>query len=72
MVQEMLDYVQNMPSDVSDSEDTSIGEANAICLSAAAMGDTSVPIVSTMKLKVKMQGLTLIFLVDSCSIHSFD
>lgn len=52
VVQEMLDYVQNMPADTSDTEEEITSEANAICISAAEVGDISAPAVSTMKLKV--------------------
>lgn len=60
-----------MPTEFSDNEEEVSEEANAICISAAALGDISTPAVTTMKLKVQMQGLSLIFLVDSGSTHSF-
>ena len=54
VVHEILDYVQNMPSDVSVTEEEVVGEANAIFLSAAALGDNSAPAITTMKLKVQL------------------
>ena len=48
-----------------------VGEANAIFLSAAALGKISAPAITTMKLKVQLQGQPMIFLVDSGSTHSF-
>ena len=71
MVQEMLDYVQSMPSKHSDLEDSVTAEANAISISAAAMGELLAPATTTMKLKVHLQGKSLVFLVDSGSTHTF-
>ena len=71
VVQEMLEYVQNMPAETSDTEAESTGEVNAICISVAALGDPSVPAIATMKLKVQLQGHKLTLLVDSGSTHSF-
>lgn len=61
MVQEMLEYVQCWPDEFSNSEEEMISEANAMRLSAAAIGDPTVPAVSTMKLRVQLQGCTLYF-----------
>lgn len=74
MVQEMLDYVQSMPSEQSDSDDSDdsvSAEANAISISAATMGDVTTPATTTMKLKVQLQGRSPVFLVDSGSTHTF-
>ncbi|XP_073360723.1 uncharacterized protein [Aegilops tauschii subsp. strangulata] len=71
VVQEMLDYVQSMPSEQSDSEDSVSTEANAISISAATMGDVTAPATTTMKLKIQLQGRSLVFLVDSGSTHTF-
>lgn len=38
------------------TEEEITGEANAICISAAALGDMSAPEVTTMKLRVLLQG----------------
>lgn len=61
VVQEMLEYVQNMPCDVNDTEEESTCEVNVICISAASLGDVAAPAVSTMKLRVHLQGPKLIF-----------
>ncbi|XP_073359010.1 uncharacterized protein [Aegilops tauschii subsp. strangulata] len=67
----MLEYVQCWHDEFSNSEEEMLGEANAMTLSAAAIGDPTVPAVSTMKLRVQLQGRTLYFLVDSGSSHTF-
>lgn len=46
----MLDYVQSMPADFSDSGETATDEVNAICISAVTLGDLSAPAIATMKL----------------------
>ncbi|XP_073360410.1 uncharacterized protein [Aegilops tauschii subsp. strangulata] len=67
----MLEYVQCWPDEFSNSEEEMVSEANAMTLSTTAIGDPTVPVVSTMKLRVQLQGRTLYFLVDSGSSHTF-
>lgn len=61
VIQEMLEYVQCLPEDFNVSEEDSVGEANALSLSAATLGDPAAPAVLTMKLRIQLQGRTLLF-----------
>ena len=72
VVQEMLEYVQKLDEVEFSEDDTSeSSEVNAICISAAALGELTAKSVTTMKLRVQLQGMALIFLVDSGSTHTF-
>lgn len=71
VVQEMWDYMLTSADSNSETEDTFEPEINCISVSAVAMADVSAPTSSTMKLKIQLQGLSLVVLVDSGSTHSF-
>jgi len=66
----MVNFLQQ--TDLYDTEDsTSQHSVHLITPSAAAVGENRDSTVKTMQLRVQMQGLNLIFLVDSGSSHSF-
>ena len=70
VVQEMVEFLQN--SDVNDSVASEIqSEVHMMSVSAAALGKTTSKPAKTMQLRIQLQGLNLIFIVDSGSSHSF-
>lgn len=70
VVQEIIDILQC--AEIQDSDDTeSVAEAHMITISAVAVGDEIAKQVRTMQFRVQLQGLNLMFLVDSGSSHSF-
>lgn len=71
VVQEMLEYVQQLPFSFDTGDEDIVSESNAVYLSATAVGDTPEKSALTMKLKIQLQGRTLSFLVDLGSTHTF-
>lgn len=69
-VQEMIEFLQQTEIlEVEDSEAQPL--VHMITLSAAAVGHDKELSAKTMQLRVQLQGLNLLFLVDSGSSHSF-
>lgn len=70
VVQEMVEFLQQI--ELSNTDDsTSQHSVHMITLSAAALGEDRGSAVKTMQLRLQMQGLNMLFLVDSGSSHSF-
>ena len=69
MLQEMLEYVQNMPTHTNDTQAENNGEVNAIYISVATLGYYACSFHNEIENSVTRHNLT--FLLDYGSPHSF-